>query len=89
MTAAVICALAGLIVGAVLNVIIDRVPIKDPAARVPLLTPPECSWCDANRGMGALVPLVGAMRPCPSCGERPRRRGLVVEILTPGFLVAM
>lgn len=89
MTAAVICALAGLIVGAVLNVIIDRVPIKDPAARVPLLTPPECSWCDANRGMGALVPLVGAMRPCPSCGERPRRRELVVEIFTAGLFVAM
>jgi leader peptidase (prepilin peptidase)/N-methyltransferase len=88
-TAAVICALAGLIVGAFLNVLIDRIPIKDPAARVPVSTPPECSWCDANRGMGALIPLVGAVRPCPSCGEKPRRRELVVEIVTAGLFVAM
>ena len=39
--------------------------------------------------MLALIPLVGAMRPCPSCGERPRRRELVVEIVTAGLFVAM
>jgi leader peptidase (prepilin peptidase) / N-methyltransferase len=88
-TAAVICALAGLIVGSFLNPLIDRIPIKDPAARVPLHTPPECSWCDANRGLGALIPIVGALRACPSCGEKPRRRELVGEIVTAGLFVAM
>jgi leader peptidase (prepilin peptidase)/N-methyltransferase len=88
-TAAVICALAGLIVGSLLNLLIDRIPIKDPAARVPLHRAPQCAWCDANRGIAALVPIAGALRPCPSCGEKPRRRELVVPIVTAGLFAAM
>ena len=35
------------------------------------------------------IPIVGALRPCPSCGEKPRRRELVVEIVTAGLFAAM
>jgi len=88
-TSAVICALAGLVVGAYLNVLIDRIPIKDPTARVPLHLPPECSWCGESRGAGGWIPIVGAVKPCPECHERPRRRELVVEILTAALFVTM
>jgi leader peptidase (prepilin peptidase) / N-methyltransferase len=86
---AVICALAGLVVGSFLNVIIERVPIKVPADRTPLRLPPDCSWCDESRGPAAWVPLVGAVKPCPHCHERPRRREMVVEIVTAALFVSM
>jgi leader peptidase (prepilin peptidase)/N-methyltransferase len=35
------------------------------------------------------VPLVGAVKPCPHCQERPRRRELVVEIGTAALFVSM
>ncbi len=89
MVSAVISALAGLVVGSLLNVIIERVPIKVPSDRVPLRLPPDCSWCGEGRGPVAWVPLLGAVKPCAHCYERPRRRELVVEILTAALFVSM
>lgn len=89
MVSGVICALAGLVVGTYLNVLIARLPIKDPTARVPLQLPPECDACGASRGVKGFLPILGAITPCPDCGERPRRRELVVEIVTAALFVTI
>ena len=89
MVSAVISALAGLVVGSFLNVLIERVPVKVPQDRVPLRLPPDCPYCGVSRGPAAWVPLLGALKPCPHCYESPRRRELVVEILTAALFVTM
>lgn len=89
MIAAVVCALAGLIVGALLNVLIERIPIKVPAERLPLREPPSCASCGESRGSAGWMPIVGAVKRCPACDERPRRRELVVEVLTAALFVTM
>jgi leader peptidase (prepilin peptidase) / N-methyltransferase len=87
--AAVVCALAGLVVGTFLNVLIERIPTKDPADRVPVHLPPLCTWCGESRGRVGWIPIVGAVKPCPGCDERPRRRELVVELVTAALFVTM
>lgn len=89
MVSAVICALAGLVVGTFLNVLIERVPIKVPEDRVPLRLPPDCAFCGESRGAIAWIPLVGAMRQCTHCYESPQRRELLVEIVTAALFVTM
>ena len=89
MIAAVVCALAGLVVGAFLNVLIERIPIKVPAERLPLHPPPSCAWCGESRGGAAWIPIVGALKSCPACHERPQRRELVVEVVTAALFVTM
>ena len=89
MIAAVVCALAGLVVGAFLNVLIERIPIKVPAERLPLHLPPSCAWCGESRGGSAWIPIVGALKSCPACHERPQRREVVVEVVTAALFVTM
>ena len=89
MIAAVVCALAGLVVGAFLNVLIERIPIKVPEDRLPLHLPPSCTWCGETRGGTGWIPILGAVKPCPACHERPRRRELVVEVVTAAMFVTM
>jgi leader peptidase (prepilin peptidase)/N-methyltransferase len=87
--AAVVCALAGLVVGAFLNVLIERIPIKVPEDRLPLHLPPSCTWCGETRGGIGWIPILGAVKPCPACHDRPRRRELVVEVVTAAMFVTM
>ncbi len=89
MIAAVVCALAGLVVGAFLNVLIERIPIKVPEDRLPLHLPPSCTWCGETRGGTGWIPILGAVKPCPACHDRPRRRELVVELVTAAMFVTM
>ncbi|MGI9023735.1 MAG: prepilin peptidase [Acidimicrobiales bacterium] len=82
------CGVLGIFVGTYLNLIIDRVPQKQPMW--PLRT--GCRNClDASGGEPSrlsLLPWLVRRRRCPSCGERVSLRYPLVELGTAGLYAA-
>jgi leader peptidase (prepilin peptidase) / N-methyltransferase len=77
----------GLVIGALLNVVVERVP-----GRAPLFVRQRCASCERHLPMRRLVPVVSwapARRRCGHCGARFDRTGPVVEVTTAaGFALA-
>lgn len=73
--------LLGLLLGPVLNLLIDRLP-----RRLPLLALPACLACGASRQGWMLLPLFGWLLSrgrCQHCATALPRRTLVVELALP------
>ncbi len=72
-------AIIGLLVGAVLNVLADTMPLK---AR---LRPPHCIHCKAQRRPAAWLATLSYVLErgrCAACGERQALRGVLTELAT-------
>lgn len=73
----------GLFAGVFVNMVIERAPVRDRAARVPLLRPPNCPSCGYDRRVVHWLPIVSWARPaCSQCDTRPSRRETVVQLVT-------
>jgi leader peptidase (prepilin peptidase)/N-methyltransferase len=85
--AAVVSGLLGLYVGTYLNLLIDRVPEKQPVGPVR----PGCRRClggPDREGRLALAPWMRWRGRCPSCGEPVTFRYALVEVATAGLFAA-
>jgi leader peptidase (prepilin peptidase) / N-methyltransferase len=79
--------LVSLLLGSVLNLVIDRLPRREA-----LLVWPGCSTCGVARSPGSLLPVAGWLLSrgrCRSCGTPLPRRALVVEVGLPLVGVAL
>lgn len=77
----VLVVLLGLLMGPPLNLIIDRLPLRQP-----LLTHPKCSACAWVFPTRAFIPIVGWLmtrRRCAFCGASVPRRALMIELALP------
>ncbi len=78
---AVLWALAGLIVGALLNLLIYRLPRLEKLA-----APVHCPQCRVRRPLysqsALLSALLGARGKCGGCGAHPDRRAIAAEVAT-------
>lgn len=79
----------GLLLGPILNLLIDRLP-----RGLPLFRRPSCLTCQAARPWWALLPLAGWLAGhgrCARCGSRLRWRALLVELALPlsGLLLGL
>jgi leader peptidase (prepilin peptidase) / N-methyltransferase len=85
---AVVCGLAGLVVGSFLNVVVHRVPRHES-----IVSPgSHCPACDAPVGARDNVPVVSWVLlrgACRSCGARISPRYPATELLTSALFVAM
>jgi leader peptidase (prepilin peptidase)/N-methyltransferase len=85
---AVACGVAGVLVGLLLNVVIDRVPAKQP------LLPPRfrCPRCPDESGDGPGLPVGAWLRPgaaCPICRQRLPVRYFLVPLANAALFVAV
>jgi leader peptidase (prepilin peptidase) / N-methyltransferase len=78
---AVVCAAVGLCVGSFLNVVIDRVPHREPVTR------PHCPSCGATLPGVPAVSWVLQRGRCRACGDRVPARYPLVEVGTAGLFV--
>ncbi|HVX29031.1 MAG TPA: A24 family peptidase [Nitrolancea sp.] len=73
--------LTGLLLGACVNLLIDRLP-----RRQALLGRPTCAVCGAARPIFSFIPVAGWLSTrgrCQTCGARARLRALIVELGLP------
>ena len=84
---AVACAVAGLLVGSFLNVVIHRVPMKESVIR-PRSRCPACDTEIANRDNVPVVSWLLLRGRCRSCGARIPVRYPLVEVGTAGLFAA-
>jgi leader peptidase (prepilin peptidase) / N-methyltransferase len=84
----VVCAVAGLVIGSFLTVVVDRVP-KGGSVMSP---PSRCSSCGLRLGPRDLVPVLSwvALRgKCRQCGTKIGAEPVVVELVTAALFVLM
>lgn len=72
-------AVGGFLLGPVLEMLIDRLPERDPGRRIPLTAPPRCATCGSALGWSALLPW---RAPCAACGTGVQRRRFAVQVLS-------
>jgi leader peptidase (prepilin peptidase)/N-methyltransferase len=69
--------LAGLAVGPLLGIVVDRA-----ADRLPPAAEHRCVHCEAGQGHRSLLPVAGWFRPCPRCRRLKGRRYPLVDAAT-------
>lgn len=84
MSATLVLAVAGLVLGPALGVVVDRAVERE------LLRPHQrCTRCRAGLGPASLLPLVSWFRRCGACGRRPGWRYPVTDLAAAGSLAVV
>ena len=73
--------LAGLLAGSLCNALVTWTETgKNPFV---LLT--HCHECGGKRGFFGSLPIVSSLKKCPVCGEKPKKRFILLSVLSPAL----